>query len=66
LRTVDDNQTILGKGAFGTCERMDYRGISVAVKTYAKHVKASAVSHESRIISQFDHQGNVLPNMDHT
>ncbi|XP_031552033.1 serine/threonine-protein kinase STY13-like [Actinia tenebrosa] len=48
---------ILGKGAFGTCEKMDYRGIAVAVKTYEGRVKASAISTEASILALFDHKG---------
>ncbi|KXJ24321.1 putative L-type lectin-domain containing receptor kinase S.5 [Exaiptasia diaphana] len=48
---------ILGKGAFGTCEKMNYRGIDVAVKEYAKHVRSAAVLNEAGIISTFDHRG---------
>jgi hypothetical protein len=50
---------ILGKGAFGTCEKMKYRGIDVAVKEYAKHVRSANVLNEAGIISKFDHRGKI-------
>ena len=53
----DNDHCILGKGAFGTCEKMKYRGIDFAVKTYGKHARAATVSNKASIISKFDQKG---------
>ena len=51
---------VLGEGCFGTCQKMDYRGIAVAVKQFKAHVKASAVRNEASILRQLDHPGEQL------
>ena len=51
--------TNLGNGAFGSCEKMMYRDIVVAVRMYHNHVKESSVAWEAGVINQFDHPGNI-------
>ena len=55
-----ETQSFLGKGAFGSCTKMKYKGIEVAVKSYGNNVRRSDVEHEANVINLFDHPGNYL------
>jgi len=58
LKPWDEHQSgILGKGCFGTCTKMDYRGIPVAVKQFQNHVKKAAVLEEASRLSKLDNPG---------
>ena len=58
LEAFDDNGSILGKGCFGTCHMMKYRGLLVAVKYFGNHVKAQTALSEASVINKLDHPGN--------
>ncbi|CAB4020079.1 probable serine threonine- kinase gdt4 [Paramuricea clavata] len=47
----------LGKGTFGTCTKMLYRDLEVAVKSYQENVTRNCVQWEASIINLFDHPG---------
>lgn len=53
----EDGCADLGKGSFGSCTRMTYKDIEVAVKTYKSDVKKSDVIWEASVINMLDHPG---------
>lgn len=57
LKEINCENTILGKGVFGVCKKMSYRGITVAVKTFQHHVKLNLVKWEADVLDLFDHPG---------
>ena len=51
-----DQPLLLGGGVFGLCYKMYYRGMSVAVKQFNKHLSSQFdVIKETSLIKQLDH-----------
>ncbi|XP_058940191.2 cyclin-dependent kinase 1-A-like [Pocillopora verrucosa] len=51
-----DQPLLLGCGVFGRCYKMNYRGISVAVKQFNTHLSSeSSVIKEASLMKQLDH-----------
>ncbi|CAB4011817.1 probable serine threonine- kinase gdt4 [Paramuricea clavata] len=57
LKDISHKGAILGKGVFGVCKKMLYRGITVAVKTFQDNVKLDLVKWEADVLNLFDHPG---------
>ena len=56
LRSSADLSLLLGCGVFGRCYDMYYRGMSVAVKQFNKHLSSEFdVVKEASLIKQLDH-----------
>ena len=56
LKVIPEEE-IIGKGVFGTCKKMSYRGHAVAVKYFNKKMTPDAVQKEARMLNTFDHDG---------
>lgn len=54
----NQKESFIGEGAFGTCTKMKYKGIEVAVKRYQSHVHKTSAQWEASIVNLFDHPGN--------
>ena len=56
LKVIAEEE-IIGKGVFGTCKKMSYRGHAVAVKYFNRKMTPDAVQKEARMLNTFDHDG---------
>ena len=65
LQTIHECEveSFIGKGAFGTCSKRQYKGIDVAAKTYESSVRKSDVLWEASIVNLFDHAGKYHSNL---
>ena len=55
----EQNNVELGKGCFGTCVKMKYRNIPVAVKRFKPTVTAEEVQCEASVVNRLDNPGTV-------